>query len=126
MAHFAEIDEDGVVLRVLVVDDSYDDDASGQQFLAETCNLGGIWKKTSYNTNSNTHKLNGTPFRGNYAGIGMIYDADLDIFISPKPHQSWFLNEETCRWEAPTPMPEDGKLYQWDEATLAWVELPTE
>ena len=70
----------------------------------------GNWKQTSYN---------GT-IRKNYAGIGFKYDVRLDAFISPKPYPSWLLNEETCRWEAPVPYPNDGKLYRWNEQTLSW------
>lgn len=61
-------------------------------------------------------------FRKNFAGVGHIYDASLDAFISPQPFASWILNEDTCQWEAPTPMPTDGKDYQWDETTTSWVE----
>jgi hypothetical protein len=75
--------------------------------------LGGNWKQTSYNGN----------MRKNYAGIGFKYDADRDAFISPSPFNSWVLNEDTCRWESPTPMPQDGKMYRWDEDTVSWVEI---
>ena len=74
--------------------------------------LGGEWKQTSYNGN----------IRKNYAGVGYTYDAARDAFIAPRPFPSWILDEATCQWAAPTPMPTDGKRYQWDEATLAWIE----
>ena len=122
MAHFAEIDAEGTVLRVLVVADAQED--RGQEFLANDLGLGGTWKKTSYNTVGGVHTGGGTPYRKNYAGIGFKYDNALDAFIPPKPFASWTLNEDTCLWEAPTPMPvEEGKLFTWDEDTLSWKEV---
>jgi hypothetical protein len=82
----------------------------------------GEWIQTSYNTHGGEHKLGGTPLRKNYAGIGFTYDRVKDAFIPPKPFASWVLNEDTCLWDAPVAMPDDGKLYQWDEATTNWVE----
>lgn len=118
MAHFAEIDQNGIVLRVVVVSNQDTSDASGveKEYIgAAFCErlLGGTWKQTSYNGN----------MRKNYAGIGYTYDAQRDAFIPPKPYPSWILNEQTCLWEPPVAMPDDGKLYQWDEATTSWVEL---
>ena len=127
MAHFAEIDENNIVTRVLVVGDDQED--RGQEFLADDLGLGGIWKKTSYNTQGGVHTLGGTPFRKNYAGIGYTFDAERDAFIPPKPFASWLLNEETCNWNAPVEMPvEEGKFFTWDEETTSWVEhtFPTE
>jgi len=127
MAHFAEIDENNIVTRVLVVGDDQED--RGQEFLADDLGLGGTWKKTSYNTQGGVHTLGGTPFRKNYAGIGYSFDATLDAFIPPKPFASWTLNEETCNWEAPVAMPvEEGKFFTWDEEATSWVEhtFPTE
>lgn len=122
MAHFAEIDAEGTVLRVLVVADAQED--RGQEFLANDLGLGGTWKKTSYNTVGGVHTGGGTPYRKNYAGIGFKYDNALDAFIPPKPFASWNLNEDTCLWEAPTPMPvEEGKFFTWDEDTLSWKEV---
>lgn len=122
MAHFAEIDAEGTVLRVLVVADAQED--RGQEFLADDLGLGGTWKKTSYNTVGGVHTGGGTPYRKNYAGIGFKYDNALDAFIPPKPFASWTLNEDTCLWEAPTPMPvEEGKFFTWDEDTLSWKEV---
>ena len=121
MAHFAEIDKDGTVLRVLVVGDEQED--RGQEFLANDLGLGGTWVKTSYNTVAGEHRNGGTPFRKNYAGIGFKYDSTRDAFIPPKPFASWALNEDTCVWDAPTPMPTDGKLYTWDEPTTSWKEV---
>jgi len=107
MAHFAEIGFDNTVIRVLVIPDEFE--SNGENWCRSL--LGGNWKQTSYN---------GT-IRKNYAGIGFKYDVTLDAFIAPKPYPSWFLNEETCRWEAPVPYPNDGQLYSWDESTKSWV-----
>ena len=86
--------------------------------------MGGTWLKTSYNTTAGEHRNGGTPFRKNYAGIGFAYDADRDAFIPPKPFASWVLDEDTCTWSAPTPMPvQEGKMFVWDEPTTAWVEF---
>jgi len=127
MAHFAEIDENNIVTRVLVVGDDQED--RGQEFLADDLGLGGTWLKTSYNTQAGIHTLGGTSFRKNYAGIGYSYDETLDAFIPPKPFASWLLNEETCQWNAPVEMPvEEGKFFTWDEETTSWIEntFPTE
>lgn len=98
MAHFAEIDENNIVLRVLVVADEQEN--RGQEFLSEELGLGGTWLKTSYNTQGGVHLLGGTPYRKNYAGIGFTYDSQRDAFIPPKPTTGeWILNEETCLWE---------------------------
>ena len=123
MAHFAELDENNIVLRVLVVSNEFDDDESGQNHLANFCNLGGVWKKTSYNTSGGVHLLNGTPFRKNYAGTGYSYDEVKDAFIPAKPFESWTLNDSTCLWEAPIPYPNDDKFYEWNEDTQNWVEV---
>ena len=122
MAHFAEIDGDNIVTRVLVVNDA--DASDGQNFLANTLGLGGTWKQTSYNTSGGVHSTGGTPFRKNYAGIGYTYDSGRDAFIPPKPYASWLLNEDTCLWDAPTPMPvEEGKIFKWVEEDLNWQEI---
>ena len=121
MAHFAQIDENNVVVQVLVVSDA--DEHRGQEFLANDLGLGGTWKKTSYNTHGGVHALGGTPYRKNYAGIGYTFDAARDAFIPPKPFNSWVLNETSCLWEAPVAYPTDGKMYTWDEASTSWVEV---
>ena len=96
MAHWAEIDENNIVLRVTV--GSNDDSDEGYQWLIE--NLGGTWVKTSYNTSGGVHSLGGTPLRKNYAGVGYTYDSTRDAFISPMPEgMGWVLNEDTCLWE---------------------------
>jgi hypothetical protein len=121
MAHFAEIDENNIVTRVLVVDNDQED--RGQEFLATDLGLGGTWIKTSYNTIAGVHSNGGTPLRKNYAGIGYTYDSVRDAFYAPKPFASWTLDEETCTWNAPTPMPvEEGKFFTWNEETTSWEE----
>ena len=117
MAHFAKV-VDGVVTQVIVAEPEF--------FQTFVDSSPGEWIQTSYNTHGGEHKLGGTPLRKNYAGIGFTYDRVKDAFIPPKPFASWLLNEDTCLWEAPVAMPTDGKLYQWDEATTNWVEVPTE
>lgn len=124
ISHFAEIDENNIVTRVLVVGD--DQENRGQEFLANDLGLGGTWKKTSYNTVAGTHTNGGTPYRYNYAGIGYTFDETKGTdgaFIPPKPFESWVLNETTCNWDAPTSMPTDGKFYVWNESTVSWDEV---
>ena len=119
MAHFAELDENNVVLRVVSVGnhDTADHDGIERENIgAAYCErlLGGTWKQTSYNGN----------MRKNYAGIGYSYNAALDAFIPSKPHASWLLNVETAQWYSPSPMPTSDDLtiiYVWDEETLSWV-----
>jgi hypothetical protein len=106
MSHWAELDENNVVIRVLVGDNNEADE--GYQWLMD--NLGGTWIQTSYNSR----------IRGTYAGVGMSYDADEDIFITPQPYPSW--HRVGSFWQAPTPMPSDG-MYSWNEATLTWDEI---
>lgn len=108
MSHWAEINEDGMVLRVVVGDNNDPNGDEGYAWLID--NLGGTWVKTSYNAQ----------IRKKFASIGYTYNEELDAFIEPSPFPSWVLNSETCDWEAPTPMP-DGD-YRWDEETLSWLE----
>ena len=96
MAHFAELDENNMVIRVLAVPD--DQEHRGQEFLAVDLELGGTWIQTSYNTVGGVHLNGGTPLRKNYAGIGYTYDPNRDAFIPEKPDGEWTLDEETCRW----------------------------
>jgi hypothetical protein len=124
MAHFAEINpENNRVIRVLVVSDEFDEQEANL-YLSETCGFGGIWVKTSYNTHAGEHVLGGTPFRKNYACIDYVWDATRDAFYPPQPFLSWVLNEDTCRWEAPvpTPAPEEGFYYNWNDAEQAWAK----
>jgi hypothetical protein len=118
MAHFAEIDSNNVVLRVIVVANKDTADANGNEVESigvAFCQrlLGGNWVQTSYHGN----------IRKNYAGIGYTYDAAIDAFVPPQPYPSWVLNTNTAQWEAPVPYPTDGKNYTWDEATQSWVEV---
>ena len=117
MSHFAQIDENKIVTQVIVI----------EQDVVDTGLFGdsASWIQTSYNTSGGVHTQGGTPLRKNYAGIGYTYDSIRDAFISPKPFNSWILNEDSCLWEAPTPMPTDDKMYNWDEETLAWIEIIT-
>lgn len=113
MAHFAKV-ENGIVTQVIVI----------EQDVLNT----GMWGdpasfvQTSYNTFGGQHP-NGSPLRKNFAGIGYTYDAQRDAFIPPQPYGSWLLDENTCQWNPPVPMPTDGKLYVWDEPTTSWVEF---
>lgn len=114
MAHFAKV-ENGVVTQVIVID-------------KEVLDLGhwgdpASWVQTSYNTSGGVHSQGGTPLRKNFAGVGYTYDAQRDAFIPPKPYASWVLDEGTCHWGAPTPMPTNDKMYRWDESTTSWVEV---
>ena len=109
MSHFAEIDKNNIVIRVLVGDNSLPNE--GHDWFVE--NLGGRWIQTSYNAN----------FRNKFAAIGDKYDEALDAFISPKPFRSWVFNEKDLNWESPIPYPEDGKEYRWSEFDLDWIEI---
>jgi len=110
MAHFAHV-VDTIVTEVIVIDNQYEDE--GQDYINNVLGLNGTWIQTSYNNN----------IRANYAGIGYTYDEVNDVFYSPEPFVSWILNEETWKWEAPIPYPEDGNTYIWDEDNLEWIEF---
>jgi hypothetical protein len=125
MAHFAEIDADNIVLRVLVVHDDYAH--RGAEFLSDDMGLGGTWIQTSYNTYGNVHlgedgePDGGTPIGYNFAGIGYHYGSDDGAFYSPQKWPSWSLDENYV-WQAPTPYPDDGDIYLWDEDTTSWID----
>ena len=128
MASFVKL-ENGIVVQGIVVNNAelldengIESEAKGIAFCANL--LGGIWKQTSYNTQAGQHKLGGIPFRKNYAGGSYTYDETLDAFIPPKPFASWVLDTDKAQWKAPVDMPVDDKKYTWNEATLAWVEVP--
>lgn len=121
MAHYAQIDSDKIVTRVIVAE---------QEFI----NSGAVgdpnsWVQTSYNTRGGVHygdngqPDDGLPLRKNYAGAGFTYDRRRDAFIPPKPYPSWTLDEDSCLWNSPVAYPTDGKMYQWDEGALNWTEL---
>ena len=104
MSHFAKLNNNVVTEVIVSEQDFINSGAVGDSFL---------WVQTSYNGN----------FRKNYASVGGTYDKAKDAFIAPKPYPSWVLVEDTCQWEAPTAMPDDGEKYDWDEDTTAWVEV---
>lgn len=110
MAHYAFLDLNNIVTEVIVGKNEGEDGVDWEQhygeFRGQTC------KRTSYHGN----------IRKNYAGIGYTYDAVRDAFIPPKPYASWTLDEATCLWNAPAPMPTDNKKYQWNESTTSWIE----
>ena len=120
MAHFAQLNDQNIVMQVIVVaneellENGVESEDKGIAFCQSL--LGGQWIQTSYNGN----------IRKNYAGIGYTYDAGRDAFIPPKPYPSWTLVEETCNWTAPVFYPTDGKQYSWDETTINWVEINEE
>ena len=111
MAYFAEISKENFVLRILPIPDEYETD--GQNYLANTLGLGGTWLQTSYNST----------IRKNFAGVGYFYDIELNAFIAPQPFSSWVLDKSNCQWNAPSPYPNDGKAYIWNETDLSWEPL---
>jgi hypothetical protein len=117
MAHFAELDSNNVVIRVITgIDETVGD---GEKIYQEQ--TGTIWKKTSYNTIENKHVKGGVPFRKNFAATGFVYDEELDAFIPPKPYPSWLLDKENCIWNPPIERPETDLPVIWDEDTKSWV-----
>ena len=112
MAHYAKVNN-GIVEQVIVAEADF--------FNTFVDSTPGTWIQTSYNTHGNQHP-NGTPLRGNYAGIGYTYDTTNDVFYAPKPYPSWILNTSTWLWEAPVPMPSDGK-YSWNEELGNWSQV---
>ena len=121
MAHFAKLGKGNIVLTVHVVNnDIATTEQAGVDFLNNLHKTRDVWKQTSYNTFGGVHKLGGTPFRKNYAGIGFKYDQTRDAFIPPRPFNSWILNETTCQWEAPVAYPDDDNIYTWNETTQTW------
>jgi len=118
MAHFAELDENNVVLRVYVVHDEdtknldgIESEEVGKNFISNI--FGGNWIQTSYNSN----------FRNKFAGIGDIYIEEKDAFIDPSPYPSWIFNEESLLWDSPVPYPTTSGKYKWVEETLEWQEV---
>jgi hypothetical protein len=124
MAHYALLNADNVVTQVITgrdEDDLPDGVTDWENYYG--ARHGQACKRTSYNTVGNQHTLGGTPFRGNYAGIGFTYDEDRDAFIPSQPFPSWTLNEATLAWESPVPEPVDGHPQRWDEDSLSWLPL---
>lgn len=122
MAHYAYLDEENVVTFVANGRDENEEGVDWESYYAQTAGLAaGRVKRTSYNTHANTHRFGGVPFRRNYAGVGYTYRADIDAFVPPQPYPSWTLHTATAQWRPPMPMPQDGKMYEWDENRRAWV-----
>jgi len=130
MAYFAKLGTENIIETVISINNSVITDSNGIEqeqlgvdFINNLYGTNDIWKQTSYNTYGGIHKLGGTPFRKNHAGIGFRYDQARDAFISPKPFNSWILNETTCNWEAPIAYPVDSNVnnrYKWNEEILNW------
>ena len=121
MAHYAFLDSNNIVVKVIKGKDETDLSQDWEQWYGNE--EGKVCKRTSYNTLANTHKNGGVPFRKNYAGWGYTYDSDRDAFIPPKPYNSWVLNEATCQWKAPSNLPNDADItrYIWNEGTKQWL-----
>jgi len=117
VAHYAYVDGRNIVTQVVV--GKNEDEPLPDGYASWEAYYGAI--RCSYNTYGGVHTYGGTPFRKNYPGIGYTWDPVRDAFIPPKPYASWVLNEESCLWDAPVPMPEDGQIYRWDEDTTSWV-----
>tara|TARA_B100000941_G_C28345262_1_gene468866 strand:+ start:234 stop:593 length:360 start_codon:yes stop_codon:yes gene_type:complete len=111
MAHYAKV-KDGIVVQVIVAEENF--------FKTFVDDSPGEWIQTSYNTLGGKHLLGGKPLRKNYAAVGYSYDKEKDAFIPPKRYDSWVLNKDTCLWEPPVAMPDDGKFYDWDESAKGW------
>ena len=111
MSHYAKV-LDGKVIQVIVAEADF--------FTHFVDSSPGTWIQTSYNTKGNQHP-EGRPLRGNYAGIGFVYDQANDVFYEPKPYPSWTLNKTTWLWESPISYPDDGKSYKWDESAKNWA-----
>ena len=143
MAHFAKLGANSKVIQVLTLNnsdmlnaDGVEDEAVGQQYLERHNNWPAqMWIQTSYNTSSGTHKSGGTPFRGNYAGIGYTWDEDNNIFYGKKPYASWVLNTSDAQWhspigDAPDDLTDEEKAarthYVWNEGTGAWDKTTPE
>jgi len=118
MSHFAKV-LNGVVVQVICAEQEF--------FNTFIDSSPGTWIQTSYNTRGNVHygqdgnPDGGVALRGNYAGVGFLYDAVNDVFYEPQPYPSWTLNKSTWTWDSPIPYPNDGKLYKWDEPTKNWI-----
>jgi hypothetical protein len=121
MASFVKLGKGNIVLKgESVSNDIATTEQAGVDFLNNLYNTRDVWKQTSYNTFAGEHKLGGTPFRKNFAGIGYSYDQTRDAFIPPQPYRSWTLNENTCQWEAPVALPDTENSYNWNEETKQW------
>ena len=117
MAHYAFLDENNIVTEVIVGKNEGEDGIDWEVWYGDF--RGQVCKRTSYNTSGNVHANGGTPYRGNYAGIGYTYQSDIDAFVAPKPYASWTL-DANAQWQPPVAMPTDGGMYSWNEANQAW------
>jgi hypothetical protein len=130
MAYFARLGTGNIIETIISINNVVITDSNGIEqeqlgidFINNLYGTNDIWKQTSYNTIGGIHRLGGTPFRKNHAGIGYTYDETRDAFIPPKPYNSWILNEQTCLWEAPVAYPVDSNInnmYKWNEEILNW------
>lgn len=120
MAHYALLDDQNKVVQVIVGRDEEELGIDWEEYYSRT--TGMLCKRTSYNTYGNQHIRGGIPFRKNFAAVEFIYNEELDAFVPPKPFESWILDEETCLWQSPVSIPEDDKIYNWDESSLSWIE----
>jgi len=121
MAHYTFLDSNNIVTEVITGKDEGQDGIDWEQWYGNF--RGQVCKRTSYSTHGGKHSAGGTPFRKNYAGPGYTYDESRDAFIPPKPYPSWTLNEDTCRWDPPTPVPESSIPHLWNEETQQWVTI---
>ena len=120
MAHYAFLDNENIVTEIIVGKNENEGDGNWENYYGNFRKK--VCKRTSYNTKNNQHKLGGTPFRGNYAGINFSYDPVNDVFIPPKPYSSWTLDTSIWNWKAPKDKPTDG-VYQWNEDEQEWKKL---
>tara|TARA_E500000331_G_scaffold348751_1_gene390847 strand:+ start:573 stop:959 length:387 start_codon:yes stop_codon:yes gene_type:complete len=128
MAHYALLNENNIVIQVITGKNEGEKrdgvTVNWEQWYKDFHGVADC-KRTSYNTNANVHANDGTPFRGNYATEGYLYDTSNDVFLSPKPYANWIIDTNTWSWKAPVDMPDDGKEYDWDETTTSWVDYPS-
>lgn len=126
MSHFAELDSNNYVINVIFVKDEdfrkyiENEETEGIKYLQNIFGLHKRWVQTSYNTLMNQHRFDGIPLRGKYAEIGDKYDENKNLFIPPKPYNSWIFDETTCSWVSPIPKPKDENWYFWNEENLKW------
>ncbi len=125
MAHYALLNENNVVVQVITGVDENEliEEKTPEQWYGDFYSMKCV--RTSYNTKFNQHLNNGTPFRGNYAGVGYFYDETFDVFISPKPFPSWEIDYSTFKWVAPTPRPDEieGYTWKWSESNKEWISV---
>jgi hypothetical protein len=119
MAHYALLNNDNIVVKIITGKDENDSNTNWEEYYSNKLNF--RCKRTSYNTIGGSHKNGGIAFRKNYAGIGFSYDESRDAFIPPKPYASWILDENSCLWKAPIPKPESQDFYYWDENNQKWI-----